>query len=342
MILRQEAITNIIVVTLITLLIWIWAGNETTETRTLYNQQINLKPSSGTSTIVRPKTISKMRIEIRGSRKAVQRMEQKFNEFSSVPLGFPGVPATDGRHTINLLELEQEIANRAEEQVTIQSTQPSTAEIEVIVRSQINANIQPNLPEGARTTGGITVDPPTGTLTLPDTLIREGKTYALSAVLKPQMLENLVPGRRHLLKAEVILPEELLPHAELIEFEPREVEVSVALISSEVEHTIPSVPVQVAAPPADLDRYSVTIAQGAGFLRDVTLRGPPDAISRIEKGETRVVAFVHLTSDNLVQNVTERPVSMWLLPAGVSVVRVGTGNTTTPQVELKIIDNTEP
>ncbi|MCP4812478.1 MAG: hypothetical protein GY888_08220, partial [Planctomycetaceae bacterium] len=103
MILRQEAITNIIVVTLITLLIWIWAGNETTETRTLYNQQINLKPSSGTSTIVRPKTISKMRIEIRGSRKAVQRMEQKFNEFSSVPLGFPGVPATDGRHTINLL-----------------------------------------------------------------------------------------------------------------------------------------------------------------------------------------------------------------------------------------------
>ena len=339
---RRETIGNIIVVSLLTLLIWWWAAGETSLTEVLYNQQISLVASSGTSTIVRPKTISEVRVEIRGPRKAVQRMAEKFHELSNVTVGSPGVPSTNGLHVIDLVTLETGIVARAQEPVTVVSTQPASAKIEIILRSQLDAIIQPTLPEGVRTTGAITVDPPTGTLVLPDTLLKEGETFTLAAIVTPEMLENLEPGRRHVVKAEVSLPAELLSQSDLIEFEPREVEVSVALLSAEVEHTIPSVPVQVAAPPADLDRYSVTIAQGAGFLRDVTLRGPPDAITRIEKGETSVVAFVHLTSDDLVQHVTERPVTMWILPQGVTVVRVGTGNTTTPQVELEIVDRTAP
>jgi hypothetical protein len=339
---RRETIGNIIVVSLLTLLIWWWAAGETSLTEVIYNQEISLVASKSTSTIVRHKTISVEEVKIRGPRKAVQRMAERFHELSKVTVGSPGVPATNGPHVIDLTTLVTGIVARAQEPVTVVSTKPASAEIEIILRSQRDANIQPTLPEGVRTTGAITVDPPTGTLVLPDTLVKKGETFTLAAIVTPEMLENLEPGRRHVVKAEVSLPAELLSKSDRIEFDPREVEVSVALLSAEVEHTIPSVPVQVAAPPADLARYSVTIAQGVGFLRDVTLRGPPDAITRIEKGETSVVAFVHLTSDDLVQHVTERPVAMWSLPPGVTVVRVGTGNTTTPQVELEIVDRTAP
>ena len=339
---RRETIGNIIVVTLLTLMIWYWAAGETSETEILYSQQINLVASSGSSTIIRPKTISDVQVEIRGPRRAVQRMAAKFDEMSTVSVGSPGVPTTNGKHVIDLATLETGIVKRAQEPVTVVSTQPISTEIEIILRSKLDANISAILPEGTRSTGAITVAPPTGTLTLPETLLKESESFTLQAIVTPQMLENLEPGRRHLVKVEVSLPASLLSKSELIDFEPRFVDVSVAMLSAEVEHTIPSVPVQVAAPPADLERYGVTIAQGAGFLRDVTLRGPPDAITRIEKGETSVVAFIHLTSDDLVQHVTEKPVTMWIIPAGVTVVRVGTGNTTTPQVELKIVDRVAP
>jgi len=339
---RHESIGNIIVVTLLTLLIWWWAAGETSETETLYSQQINLVPSSGTSTIVRPRTISNVRVDFRGPRSAVQRMAEKFNEFSTVTVGSPGVPTTSGTHIIDLNTVEAGIVDRAQEPVTVISTEPSTAEIEIILRSELDASITARLPEGTSSTGAITIDPPTGTLILPESLAKDGVSYTLEATVTPQQLEDLEPGLRHLIKAEVSLPESLQAQAELIDFQPRVVDVSVALLGAGVQHTIPSVPVQVAAPPADLERFVVTIAQGAGFLRDVTLRGPPEAIARIENGETSVVAFVHLTSNDLVQKVTSRPVSMWLLPPGVSVARVGTGNTTTPQVELEIVDRAAP
>ena len=111
-----------------------------------------------------------------------------------------------------------------------------------------------------------------------------------------------------------------------------------AVLTNMTDHVLPAVPIQVAAPPADLDRYNVKIAAGNEFLRDVTLRGLPQDIRRIIDGEVRVAAFVHLTSDDLVQNVKERPISMWMLPDGVSVIRIGNGDTISPRIPLEITD----
>ena len=88
------------------------------------------------------------------------------------------------------------------------------------------------------------------------------------------------------------------------------------------------VPVQIALPPADTARYEVTIDPKDSFLRNVRLSGAADAITALREGRFKVLAFVQLSSDDLDRAVLEggetiKPVSMWSLPNGVSVVDPG-------------------
>ena len=337
----RDTVVNVLIVSLVTLVIWVWAAGETSETLVLFNQQINIEPSSGSATLVRPNTIHGVRVELRGPARAVQRMGREFASLTTVSVGMAGVPAIGGQHTIDLATVVRGIIDRTGLPVTVVGTQPEMSEVDIVLRSTQPVDILPLLGEGVTSTGTITAEPAIGSITLPSELAAQGPIELIARVTQ-QMLEGHTPGQRVILKVEVSLPAALQQYEESIDFEPREVDVSVALLSASTELSIPSVPVQIAAPPADLERYTISIAQGDGFLRDVLVRGPPETIQAIADGALSVVAFVHLTSDDLVKLVSERPVSMWRLPPGVTVVKVGTGASTMPRVGLEIVDRQAP
>ena len=99
------------------------------------------------------------------------------------------------------------------------------------------------------------------------------------------------------------------------------------------------VPVQIAGPAADLDGWMVEVNPASAFLRNVVLRGPADEIQRLRdrEGGLGVIAFVHLTSDDLLQMIEEKPVTLWSLPAGVTVTSVDGDATSSPRIPVSIL-----
>ena len=338
---NRDNLVNILMVTFVAAAIWVWAAGETTETTNLLNQRLTIAPSPGDFTLVHPAVIQGVQIEFRGPARAVKAIKDEFPNLATVSVGSPGIDAQDGPQTIDLRTIIEDIVRQGDYPLSIASIQPETAEIMITLRTTQEADIIPRLAEGVRSTGTITVEPAVGSLILPTSLAGQGPIQLLAPITQ-EMLDDHIPGQRVVLTTAVTLPDALQSEASTIDIEPREVDVSIALLSAKIEHTLPSVPIQVAAPPAELDRFTVSITHGDGFLRDVMLRGPPATIQQIADGELSVVAFVHLTSDDLVKLVTERPISMWMLPPGVTVVKVGTATSTTPRVALEIVDRQAP
>lgn len=121
--------------------------------------------------------------------------------------------------------------------------------------------------------------------------------------------------------------------------DPLDAQVTLTLDSNDVELKLPNpVPVQIAGPAAALDDWTVTIDPESTFLRDVVLRGSKDVIGQLaqREGGLGVIAFVHLTSDDLLTRVTEKPVTLWSLPEGVEVTSVENDATSSPRIQFLI------
>ena len=93
------------------------------------------------------------------------------------------------------------------------------------------------------------------------------------------------------------------------------------------------VPIQVAAPPQDLAEHTIEIPDQ--FLGDVVIEGAAEDIKKFEDDPTPVVAFIHLTSDELASGIEEAEVTLWQLPEGLQVVSVA-GGTAQPIVSIRI------
>ena len=153
-------------------------------------------------------------------------------------------------------------------------------------------------------------------------------------------LHSVLTADEGIAAAKELQPEVILLDIDLEDLDGFEVLARLKLVSADSTLLVPSIPVQIAGPPTDLDQYLVTIDPAAAFLRDVTLRGPAEAIASIAEGRMSVIAFLHLTSDELAQGITEKAVSMWQLPAGVTVSGIGDDSTSNPMVPLTIEDRT--
>ena len=110
------------------------------------------------------------------------------------------------------------------------------------------------------------------------------------------------------------LPPSLRPFGQSITIEPTSVQLAFTLSLTTRSSTSAPVAVQVAAPADGLADYSVQIDPADRLLSDVVVEGEVDLVKRFEEDGTPVVAFVHLTSDDLARMVGEAPVTLWELP----------------------------
>ena len=333
---RRERIGNVVTITLVTVLIWIWAAGETREDITSFTD-LRLVGQTKGSVQIEPEELNSVSFQMRGPKRAIDAMAARFREPLEIQIGTLGIPADPGVHEIDLLLVGQLLAEQADLPVTFLSADPKA--VPIVIKSLVTRSmaVQVILPDGVRTAGGVNVAPSEAAITLPESLANL-PDLSIDATVSDQDLANLTPGRLHEIEVLLSLPPSLLEHTEEVTITPRKVVIGIKLVSTESTYLVPSIPVQVAGPPADLDQYLVIIDPAAAFLRDVTLRGPADAIASIADGKVSVIAFLHLTSDDLAQSITEKAVSMWQLPPGVTVSSIGDNATSNPMVPLTIED----
>lgn len=324
---------TIILVTAVTLLIWIWAAGETRE-RALLWARVQFEPASAFSTIVSPRSAREVALTVAGSSRSIQQLRQALYEPLILTSGTSGIPGDKGTHIVELAEALRNSEVFSSTDVSVISTEPSSLELEIDSLTEKTAPVIPIL-SGATLGGEAVADPPTVTLTLPSRIVGLVPEVTVNAEPSPQAIAELEPGRRQVIQAPVRLPAELKPYEQEISIEPRSVQLAFTLILRTRSVTVPSVPIQIAAPPQDLADFVVDIADANEFLADVVIEGPAELMKKYEEEKPPVVAFIHLTSDDLARSITEAPVTLWEIPEGLRVTSVA-GSNPQPIVALKI------
>ncbi len=333
----RERLVNIVAVTLVTLFIWMWAAGETRETEPAFTD-IRLLAPTADSMRIEPAEIPAVRLQVRGPRRAIDAVAERLREPVAITAGTANIPTEAGRHDIDLARLGEAIVSQWRLPVTVVAADPPSIQIRIQPLTSREIRIVPVLPSGARTTGRVEVSPEIATVVVPQDT-PDLDALQVEARVSERDLAGRESGRRHRFDVALQLPAGFAGLRDAIRIQPSTAEVGLALDSNEEEITLAGpVPVQIAGPAADLDDWTVEVDAASAFLRDVVLRGPADSIQRVldREGEVGVIAFVHLTSDDLLTRIEEKPVTLWSLPAGVTVTSVGGDATSSPRIPLRI------
>ena len=343
----RERIITILTVTLVTVLIWIWAAGETRRTEREFASLSFVPPTEGSLRIT-PSEVANVEFEIRGPQRAISKATERFRTLIDVPVGAFGLPATPGEHQIQMQGLAEALVSEWRLPITVLSADPPSVTVTIESLSRREARVSALLPASVRTIGNTEVSPASAMIELPGdpAQLESLGELVLNARVSKSDLEGRLPGALHRVQVPLQVPQEFADRLKSMGIDPGTIrpdplnaQVTLTLDSNDVELSLPNpVPVQIAGPPTALEDWIVTIDPSSAFLRNVVLRGPKDVIGQLEQrqGGLGVIAFVHLTSDDLLTRVQEKPVTLWSLPEGVEVTSVENDATSSPRVRLVI------
>ncbi len=334
----RSQLPTYLIVTVVAVLIWLWAAGETRETgeRTFHVQFTTQFPADH---IVTPKEMT-ITAEIEGSRSALR---------SAPAMGSPIVLTLDaglGDHAVDLIRLLNDHPDLRDARVSVISTDPPSQD--VTIHKLVSATVRVEVPDLGRlqTDGAILIDPSQVTVRLPRRLLgRLGAGVSVKALVDPAQLGRLNPGEPARLTARVELPESLATQAS-VRVTPTVVTVSFTVRSNIKEVTLPTIPVHIMGPWKDHEEYIVEVAEADRFLENVTITADAALIDRIAAGDVKVFALVHISSTEKEQGIEAKPVTCFLalIPEGESTTVTAEldGSLQPPLIHLRISERARP
>ncbi len=322
---------NILVTTIVTLLIWSWAYDATRSSADATGKVVVRAPADS-ALYVEPAASTTVAVTFSGPRSAIRAAQQAIGAGIELTLGSGGVPSAPGEHAI---ELTQILAQRPELQrlaISVDATSPAQLRFRTLELTTVTARVTTDLAD-SQVVGQVSIEPEDVSITIPKDALSALPELRPLAVVDAAALER---GRRHSVDADVTLWRVPARWADAVRIAPARVRVAFTLRSNVRTATLASVPVQVAAPPAQLAAFDAAPAPGSESLRQVVVSGPAEAITAIEDGSARVVAVVSLGSDDFTPGTMSRRVAAWISPPGVAVLRVGEVPAAAVEVSVKV------
>lgn len=325
---------SLALVTLISVMIWLWAAGETRENLER-SATIFVKAADPLRFVVQPSKPRPVTLRLSGSKGALESSMKELSAPIALDTGSTGVPNSLGEQSVRLVDALNAHPIFADSAVTVESADPPFLEIRIDESVEVEAAVEPVL-GGVKLQGKATVEPAKVTLRMPSRLREQFSSVKINAVVDPQQLSALPQGQPQTLIGQWRLPAALAASADDVSLPEVMPHISFTLESKVATTTVPRIPVQIAGVAEDLEDYIVSINENDAFLKDVILTGPVEQIRRIEAAadDVKIVAFVHLTSNDLALHVTQKPIGLWMLPDGV----VATPASGTPMIRLAIVD----
>ncbi len=335
---------TILLVTIVTVLIWAWAAGETLEnSRETVRLQFTA-PDAASWIIVAAQ--EQVHVTVEGSKRAVEAFTERTSSPLVIRLGSESLPAQAGSHTLALQSVLSEHPDLSKLGVRIVECEPAAIQVDVDEMVRVQAEIRPMLP-GVQQAGEINVEPSTAEIAVPGRIRSEltGTLY-VNAEAEPWQLAALEADVPQSLVVNLTPPDALVGIAN-VRIKPVTATVAFTIRSQIRELNIASVRVQISATPENVDEYHVEVEPRQ--LRDVVIRADGALIRRIERESIPVVAFVHLTSLELEQQIAIKPVSyfMAMVPdgpggalRGVAVDAERSDGVNRPTIQLKISERT--
>jgi hypothetical protein len=321
-----QHIKTIILVTLVTAIIWVFAESESLRSLDVPGVEMTVVAPPGSKYVVDLTPDQGVHgsgiradLKIEGPTAAVDAAERLLRNPIILNPGMPGFAIEPGRHTVDLLAVLRDhpdlhLASRG---VSIKSVTPESvvATVEELVTRTVKIDV--DVP-GAELDGPPEVKATDATITLPKS--QESKVTDDSAVvarIDPAALARLNPGRK-----ETITGVRLVPSAELaaiprLKIEPLAVDVALTLRTKTAMVKVPSVPVHVRIAPGELNKWDIEIPEQDRFLTDVTVTGPSDQIKQIQDKTVPLVATVSLSFEELERMIPSKDAVFCDLPTGL-------------------------
>lgn len=315
----SESIKNAILVTLVTLVVWVYAEQENPAEPLTRDVTLKLVADAGSAFI--PLLIEPHRsyaIEIQGPTRELRNLEEvlaRAGDVIPITVG-QGVPATPGQHTVLLdevLEAHEWFARRG---VTVTTPEPQIVEITVDEWQNVQLPVRAEGFDDVELEGPPIVEPSTVPVRVAGMLARRvvADELWLQAIPDAADLARLAEGQSHTIEAAVS-PLNFTASDDTFRIDDDTVLLTFRVKSRIAQTTRAAVPIKLVITPLDQD-HQVTLT--ASVIPEVRFSGPRETIERIRNDEIKVFGHLDLTSEDFQKGITEKVVSFDHLP-GVEV-----------------------
>lgn len=314
---RRE-IPTLILVTLITLLIWLYAeGRDVQATDDPISVPVRLVSTAGSDVVFRQEEMT-LQATFRGASAQIDRLRRRL-EGSDRPVELRIDMDSTTPETFETRQLLVRALSQYGVNVLTVSPSKLTVSIDRLVTRP--ATVRFDAAE-VRLLEAAVVEPMQIEITAPsrqlDVIAADGALVFNAKLLRP--LAELDTGVEHNVRAQIELPDNLLspevsPHVEL---SATEVMVTLTIIATESSVEPPSVPVWIEGPPLELNRFDITLDRDSALLKGVTITGPTDLIDQLGPP----IAYLALTGEDLDGHAGKGPVTaevIFHLPDGLRV-----------------------
>lgn len=311
-----DRLKTILLVSIITLLVWVFAEAESLQRRDvrLELQFVTDAPTERFVEIADEGYRGVVSVSLSGSAAAISSSEDLTRGGPlKLVIGSPTVPASPGENLIAVREALRTLPQFKAEGLTIDRVEPVSLRLRVTPLEVRDARVKVDVGE-AELDGVPEARPGSAKVYLPKDQAPAGP-IEVSATLRQEDLNRLVSGRRETVsQVRLELPAALrrLPGARI---EPAAASVTLSVRSRQATTELSGVPVQVRLAAGELSRWEISIPEQDRFLPKVRVSGPADMIEQVKRGEIRVVASVSLSFEELERGITQKEVGFGDLPS---------------------------
>lgn len=294
-----KAIKTVVMVSVIAVLIWLYAEGENVKPREV-TFDVQFVSPQGVDLMIQPAQPTRVRMTFRCANTQFTEVQRLVAKPMSIAVDDPGAAVSQSQTIV----IKEWLTNRspiAHAGVTIDEVQQPTVQVQVERMATVTLPIEPSptVPQGVELLAASTVAPDKAQVRVPASLQNAIQQLSLQATLDAAAIEKLEPNIPHTAVSPLTLPPayriynaSIRPATAKLTFTVRRQIESVAL---------KTVPVMILAMPSELARQSVIIDEDNRALRDVTVTGPSAVIDRISKNPSLVWAELRLSPDELAQ-----------------------------------------
>lgn len=322
-----EKLETILAVTIITILIWLYAEGENIKPYLNHSVQIKFVAPEGQDLAIEPHEPVRIVMRFEASSGQYQYVQQltkntleivvtdKLSDSPFQTVVLKDILAASKLGDLGIINIE---ATPATMKIRVEPI--VSREMEIVLNPTDLLDIQFAQPPA--------IDPLKIPVRLPASLAEKTNGYKLIANLDELEMSKLEVNVPHTMPVPLHLP--LVMEDKFVSLSQPTTTVTFTIRKQTDTISLTSIPIHINAPPMLLKRYNIDLPEEQMVVRDVKLSGPSDIMEKIRTNQIKVWAELRPTADELESGIESAPLSI-VVPPGVAV------DSALPRVQLKVM-----
>ena len=315
----RDKIETYLIVTVITLLIWLYAESENVKRYPPLPINVQFVPATGPLSI-QPSKPQQVWVTVQCATSQYAKFERLAK---AAPIELQVHEVSSGPDQVLILSQMLRQTQISDLGIHIVDVQPPTIPVRVERLEEVTLTVstQSIVPKEIQLAEPPTLEHATATVLVPASAVEAIGKVQLQATLNPGVLERIEENVPTQVDVHLTLPEDIATQLNLkkVMISPTKTRAGFTIRKRQNKETLKSLPILLLGPWLEMQRFNVEIEGGRRVLNDdVQVAGPSDVMEQIRKGEKRVWAELRLTVDELESRISNKQVYI-NLPEGVTV-----------------------